>query len=438
MLSRFRALMQRLTRPSATSGSLPLLLRAAGKAVNEDTAYTVSAYWCCVRVISETIAQMPWRVHELTEAGRRVAEYHPADRLLNRAPNAEQDAAAWRELMLRHCLTWGNAYCEIVRDASYRPTELWPLEPWRVTPMRLAGGLWYSVQQPTGPAEFLPAADVLHFRGLGDDLVGWSVLQYAARSLGLSMAQEDSMASQMENGARLSGLLKPPGAGSFTREKGEQIAEAWKAQNVGSHNHGKIYLISQGVEFQPLSMPNTDAQLLESRQFSVIDICRFMRVPPHKVFDLSRATFSNITHQSLEFLVDSLGPWIVKFEQQANRKLISAAWINRYFSKINTNAILRMDPETRATWYTKLRDLGAINPNEIRALEDMDSLGPDGDLHLVPVNMQSLERANKEPEAVPPPTPRQSIIPAESSEELEDEAQSNGRNRMLRPDLGRI
>jgi HK97 family phage portal protein len=395
----------RLTSPGQERSSWPLGVKiAAGQPVTEDNAYTVSAYWCCVRVISETIGQMPWRIHERTPAGQRISEQHPADRLLNRMPNAEQDAATWRELMIRWCLTWGNAYCEIARDASFRPTALWPIEPWRVTPRRQAGGLWYEVQQPTGDPVMLPSADVLHFRGLGDELEGWSILQYAARSLGLSVAQEDSLASQMANGVRLSGLLMPPGGGSLTSEKTKAVADAWQAQHAGSGNHGKVYLLNQGLEFKQMSMPNTDAQLLESREFSVLDICRFMRVPPHKVFDLSRATFSNITHQSLEFLTDTLGPWVVKMEQQCNRKLISGAWANRYFSKINTQAILRMDPETRGGWYKTLRELGAISPNEIRKLEDLDTLGPDGDIYLVPVNMQTLERAGEEPEPEPVPT----------------------------------
>lgn len=420
-----RALMQRITKPQNNQGGFPLVLRAVGKSVTEETALTVAAYQCCVRVVSETIGQMPWRVHERTSAGQRVAEYHPADRLLNRIPNYEIDGAVWRELMVRWCMSWGNAFNEIVRDASYRPIELWPIEPWRVTPLRADGALWYVIQQPTGGTVTLPAADVLHFRGLGDDLMGLSVLQYMARALGLSMAQEESMASQMENGARISGILRPPGAGSFTREKSDQIAEAWKAQNVGSKNHGKVYFINQGLDYTPLSMPNTDAQLLESRQFSVIDICRFCRVPPHKVFDLTRATFSNISHQSLEFQVDTIGPWVVKFEQQANRKLISPAVSGRYFSKINTNAILRMDPDTRSNWYTKLRDLGVMNPNQICALEDYDTLGPDGDIHLVPVNMQTLERAAAPP-APPPIPPVEPTVTDGQEEEPEDEAQSDG------------
>jgi len=392
------------------------MIRTAGQPVTEATAFTVSAYWCCVRVISETIGQMPWRVHERTNTGQRVANQHPADRLLDRAPNEEQDAGTWRELMARWCLSWGNAYSEIVRDASYRPLALWPIEPWRVTPVRGMGGLAYEVQQPEGDTVTIPSADMLHFRGLGGDLEGWSVLRYAARCLGLSIAEEDSMASQMENGVRLSGMITPPGGGSMPKEKAENIRKAWEEQHVGSRNHGRVYFLSQGLEYKPFSMPNTDAQLLESRQFSVIDICRFMRVPPHKVYDLQRATFSNITHQSLEFLVDTIGPWVVKFEQQVNRKLISAAVSPRYFTKINTQAVLRMDPETRGNWYKTLRELGAISPNEVRALEDMDSLGSDGDVYLVPVNMQTLERAAKEPEPMEN-MPPQDIIPPEAEGE---------------------
>jgi len=302
--------------------------RSAGQVVTEDTALTVSAFWCCVRVICESISQMPWRVHELTDQGHQVARRHPADRLLNRAPNPEQDPAVWRELMIRWVLTWGNAYCEIERDASMRPVALWPIEPWRVRVLR-AGSLAYEVQNDRGPVT-IAAADMLHFRGLGDSAEGYSVIAYMARSLGLSVAQEDSMASQMQHGSRLSGLLVPRGEGSLPDKKLEQLSKNWAAQFGGSGNHGKVALLGSGLDFHPQTMPNTDAQLLESRQFSVLDICRFCRVPPHKVYELSRATFSNITHQSLEFLIDTCGPWIVKLEQQANRKLISRAWADRY------------------------------------------------------------------------------------------------------------
>jgi HK97 family phage portal protein len=397
--------------------------------VTEETAFTVSAFWCCVRVISETIAQMPWRVFELMPDGKRLAVQHPADRLLDRIPNAEQDPCVWRELMLRNVLVWGNAYCEIVRDDSYRPIAIWPLEPWRVTPTRSGGSLWYKVAQWDGAQdEYLPAADVLHFRGLGDDLAGWSILQYAARTIGLGMAQENSMASQMEHGSRLSGILMPVGGGNIPEKQAENLAAQWNAQHSGSSNHGKVYFLSKGLDYKAFGMPNTDAQLLESRQFSVVDICRFFRVPPHLVYDLTRATFSNITHQSLEFLIHTLGPWICKFEQQANRKLISQAWTNRYLTRIDSNSILRMDPDTRANWYKTLRELGAISPNEVRAAEDMNSLGPDGDLYLVPVNMQSLERASEPPAPPPAPTPPQTITGDDGPEETDDEGADDGGN----------
>lgn len=421
--------MQRRTETRQPGSAWPFIpARTAGEPVTEQTALTVSAYWCCVRVISETISQMPWRIYERTTKGRTHARQHPADRLLNRAPNADQDPATWRELMLRWVLTWGNAYCEIVRDRSFRPLALWPIEPWRVRPIR-QGGLFYQVQQPTGEPVTLPAADVLHFRGLGDELEGYSVIGFMARTLGLSIAQENSMAGQMEHGSRPSGLLVPHGGGTIPDKRAESLIGQWNKQNSGARNHGKVIMLNQGMEFHAMQIPNSDAQLLESRQFSVIDTCRFLRVPPHKVYDLSRATFSNITHQHLEFLQDSLGPWIVKMEQQADRKLISSAWADRYFSKVDAKAILRMDPDTRVKYYQGMRDLGAISPNEVRAEEDLDDLGTVGDLYLVPVNMQTLERAGQEQEPEPPPPP--SVTPndgdddeGEAGDDQEDDDES--------------
>lgn len=392
------------------------------ESVSEGRSFTQSAYWCCVRVISESLSQVPWRVHEVTDRGNKIADQHPADRLLHFAPIPWMEAAVWRELLVRWVLTHGNAYCEISRDASFRPSALWPIEPWRVEPLMRGGQLVYEVQQPEGgQSVVLPAADVLHFRGLGDELKGWSVLTYAANTLGLALSQEESMHSQMKNGARLSGILSPPGGGSFPKEKHQRLLKEWQAQYSGSRNHGKVYLLSQGLDYNAFSMPNTDAQLLESRRFSVLDICRFFRVPPHMVYDLERATFSNIEHQSIEFQRDSLAPWAVKMEQQATRKLISLGNQRRYYTKLNLKGWLRGDSASQAEYYTKLRDLGVLNPNEIAKLEDMNEIGPDGDLRLVPSNMQSLEAAGKEPEPIPAP-----LIP-------EGEEEGNGRAGTIRP-----
>lgn len=378
--------------------------RHAGKVVTEDEAYTVSAYWCSVRVICESISQMPWRVHERTRRGNRIAETHPADRLLFRSPNPVQDAPAFKELMLRWVLSWGNAYAEIVRDSSARPRSLWPVEPWRVRPYIDGGQVIYEVRQPDGSLVYVPAADMLHFRGMGSELMGWSVINAMARTLGLSAAQEDSFAAQMENGVRLSGVLVPKDGGTIPDTRIRKLEQQWQAQNAGAKKHGRVALMAEGLDFHQFSMPNSDAQLLESRQFSVIDICRFMRVPPHKVYDLSRATWSNITHQSLEFWQDSLGPHISKLEAQADRKLISSA-SNQYYTALDATAVLRMDPGTRVRYYNGLSQLGAMSPNDVREGEGLDSLGPKGDIYTIPANVQTLDRASQPPEPSTPPGP---------------------------------
>lgn len=426
LTSRIAQLAGRFTGGWHTEGLRLNIPKHAGKVVTEDVAYTVSGYWCSVRVVCESISQMPWRVYEETERGKRIANAHPADRLLSRAPNPAQDAPAFKELMLRWVLSWGNAYAEIARDSSGRPRSLWPVEPWRVRPYLDRGQVVYEVRQPGGETVYVPGADMLHFRGMGDQLVGWSVINAMARTLGLSAAQEDSFAAQMENGVRLSGVLVPKDGGTLPDTKIKRLEEQWQANNAGAKKHGRVALMAEGLDFHQFSMPNSDAQLLESRQFSVLDICRFMRVPPHKVYDLSRATWNNITHQSLEFWQDSLGPHISKLEAQADRKLISSA-STRYYTGLDATAVLRMDPATRVSYYNGLAGLGALSPNDVRKGEGLDSLGPDGDIYTIPANVQTLDRARQ-------PTPTAGPGPGTPPGGTDDNngANNNGHDRHIR------
>lgn len=421
MMRRLMAMMRRLTTNRGHGEPLSLPSFGAGIYINESSTLTVPAYVCCVRVLCESIGQMWWRVTD--QATQQPVPAHPADRLLWREPNPEMDAAVFRELLMRHVLTWGNGYAEIVRDSSFRPVELWPLEPYRVEPRYdQTGTLYYQVLNDNGTSVDLAAADVLHFRGLGNALKGFSVIQMMARTLGLSVSQEQSMASQMEHGSRPSGVLVPYGDGSLSDKQAADLRDQWNAQNAGSANHGKVVLASHGMDFRQMSIPNSDAQLIESRQFSVLDVCRFMRVPPHLVYDLSRATFSNITHQSLEFLINSAGPWLVKLEQQADRKLIARHNRGRYMTKIDPRNLLRMDPETRTNYYRELRDLGALSPNEVREREGLPPI-EGGDVYLVPANMISVAKAAEGPVEEPPPGP-----PADElfDEPIDDEGAEDG------------
>lgn len=398
----------------------------SGERVDHDSAMSYSVVWACVRVIAESISQLPWRVMVKTNNGNEHLSSHPADRLLYTSPNDELTPAVWRELVMHDVLTWGNAYQEIERDGSQRPIRLHRIHPSRVEPQKIEVGgqlkMAYVVRNDNNDPTVLWPEQVFHVRGLGDDLTGWSVIQAAANAIGLGKAQDKSMASLISNESRPAGLITPHG--NLPRNAADRIQEEWEATFGGAGNRGRTAVLSHHMDYKPLALPNTDAQLLESRRFSVVEICRFFRVPPHKVFDLERATFSNIEHQAIEFVQDTLVPWIVKLEQEANRKLIGMEYRGRAFTKININALLRGDFESRAKGYQMLFDRGVYSVNDILELEDRNTIGTDGDLRFVPLNFQTLEQAAEPPEPPAPPEPPQ--MPNEDEDEDEgSEPQDN-------------
>ena len=224
------------------------------------------------------------------------------------------------------------------------------------------------------------------------------------------------MASQMREGARVSGVLSPVGNQSIPVEKLKTYKQFFDEQMAGSTKHGRIVMTNYGFKLDPFSMPNTDMQLLESRKFSAEDICRFCGVPPHKAMLMDRATFSNIEHQSIEFNVDTIVPWATRFEQQADRKLLTSR--RQYHTKMNTNALVRGDMASRGAFYNQLFNLGSISPNEIRGLEEMNPVDG-GDQHFRPLNMAPLDEPFEQPQTEPVDDDTELVGAAEEDTELE-------------------
>lgn len=380
--------------------------RQAGVTVTEDTALTLGAVWACVRVIAETLAAMPWQAFEARPGGGRLrAADDPADALLHSRANPETPAFFWRETLLAHALTWGNGYAEIERDMAGRPAALWQLTPERVCPERDGRGrLYYDVSNERGPNVALPPEDVYHLRGLGyDGLVGYSVVRMAARAIGLGIALEETAARFSENDSTPGGLLKHPTR--LDERARTNLRDSWNRIHQGPSKRRTVAILEEGMSWEQTGLPPEDAQLLESRQFTPAEICRWFRVPPHKIHDLTRATFSNIEHQSIDFVVDTLLPWATRLEAEADAKLFPLLRRGRRFSRINLLGLLRGDSTARAAFYTALFDRGILSINDVREKEDMNPIGPDGDKRFVPMNMQLLEKAGMEPEPDPEPEP---------------------------------
>lgn len=378
-----------------------LPVQQAGVAVTPDTALTFSAVWACVSVIARTMATLPWRVYERSPGGKKEIDRGLAW-LLNTQPNSEMTAVSLRETLMMHVLTWGNAYAEIEWDGAGRPVGLWPLAPDTVCPMRDAPGarLYYQVTSAGGTYRLDPT-DILHFHGMGwDGLRGYSPVQMAARSIGMGIAQDTFGQAFFANGTIFGSVIEM--AGNLSSEQIQQAEAYFNDKQRGPGNAFKVKVAPVGTKVNPISMPMTDAQFLESRKFSVTEVCRWYGVPPHKVADLERSTNNNIEHQGISFVSDAIVPWAVRLEQEVNVKLIGPRVQGRVFTKLDVDELMRGDSAARATYYRAMTQMGAMSINEVREREDLNSIGADGDVYLVQLNQTTLERLLEPPTAATP------------------------------------
>ena len=296
-----------------------------------------------------------------------------------------------------HVLMWGNAYAEIEFNNAGRPIALWPLRPDRVTPRRTPGGeLYYEVRSSSGGVVNLLPDRILHFKGLGEDgLVGYSVIHMARESIGLGLATERFGAKFFGSGAQPGAVLQHPqklSDAAYDRLKADR-----EARHAGLDHAHELMILEEGMTWEKIGIPPEDAQFLETRKFQVTDIARWFNVPPHKLKDLERATFSNIEEQNIEFVQDSLLPWLITIEQECDYKLFSPSEREELFVEHVVSGLLRGDTQRRFAAYAVGRQWGWLSANDVREMENMNPL-PDeqGDVYMVPVNMASADQVSSQ------------------------------------------
>ena len=360
----------------------PAAPAAGGVRVDEATALNLSVVWACVRVLTQSLASPGWGVFRREGQNRFAATDHPADVLLRRRPNPYMTPFGFRETMLMHTLIWGNAFAEIERARDGRPVALWLLMPWDVEIQRRLNGRprYRQISSDT----YLDDREVFHVRNLSaDGLVGQGVIERARTSLGLTAATEQFGATFFENGARPSGVLTTPRA--LGKAAIEKLRDQFSKRQAGLSNAQKPLVLDEDLKWQPESIPPEDAQFLSTRQFQLDEVCRWFGVPPHKVAKLDRATFNNIEHQAIEYVQDSVLPWVRRFEDEADLKLLGTQDVEHY-TKIDMTELLRGDYGSRTEGHQKAIMAGWMTRNEARAREDMNPL-PGLDEPLQPLNM---------------------------------------------------
>lgn len=369
---------------------------SAGVRVNEATAMQSTAVYACVRILSETLASLPLPVYQRLEGGgKERAPNHPLYTVLHDIANDEMTSYTLRETLMSHLLLWGNAYAEIEWNNAGEVRALWPLRPDKTLPQRNAEtkNLEYHTILPDGTQAILPFERVLHIPGLGfDGIIGYSPIAMAKQAIGLSLATEEFGARFFSNGAHPSGIVEYPG--KMSDQAYERYKKDVEEKHQGLGKSHRIMILEEGLKYHQVGIPPEDAQFLETRKFQLNEIARIYRVPPHMIGDLERATFSNIEHQSIEFVVHTVRPWLVRWEQAIKLKLFTPSERRRFFAEFVVDGLLRGDIKSRYDAYAVARQNGWMSANDIRELENQNPI-PGGDVYLVNGNMVPIDQAVK-------------------------------------------
>ncbi|NKQ20507.1 phage portal protein [Brevibacillus laterosporus] len=365
----------------------------SGERVTSDTALLNSNVYTCASILGGDIGKLPIQIFK--RKGDRIERErsHPVVNLLGIRPNPYMSAYTFKELLQVHLMLWGNAYALIDWGSDGRPQALWPLNPTltEVTTDPKTGEVWYVTTLPSGEHRKIPWFDLLHLKAISKTgLKGISPISVIREKLGIQQASDKFIGAFYANGTTSRGILKVPDI--LQPEAKDRTREEWQKLNSGLNNSHKVAILDGGLDYQSLGMPLKDAEFIETQKFGIGEIAKIYKIPPHKLGQLDRATFSNIEHQSIEYVKNTLQPIITNWEQEIDYKLFTSKERKQYYSKFNVESELRGDSQSRAQYYKDMVSISSITFNEIREKENQNGYGEIGDRPIIPLNMTWLDQ----------------------------------------------
>lgn len=365
-------------RPMLASRSKPMLL---------------STVYRCVDLITDSVAVLPLKTYLLDEGGfKKEYKTHPAYMILDLEPNADMTRFVFFKTLMASVLLTGNGYAYIERDRNLNLLQLIYIPTSQVTIVYITdkNGIMRKRYQVVGFKELVEPKDMIHVLNFSyDGIIGVSTLTHARQTLGIATKSEEHASGFFESGGAVSGILTVEGKRLDKTQK-DQIYETWD-ERMSQHPNG-IAVLEGNMKYQPITVSPKDSQLLESRQFNVVDICRFFSVSPVKAFDLSKSSYSTVEATQLQYLTDTALAVITKIEQEINRKVFLRSERGRIIAEFDTSAILRTDKAAQAAYWKDMFYVGAASPNEIRRENNLSRVD-NGDKVFVPVNTQTLDNA---------------------------------------------
>lgn len=361
---------------------------SSGKVVTADKAIQLSAVWACVRLLSESISTLPLKIYvRQPDGSRKAATDHPAYSILCRRPNSEMTPSRFMLMVVASICLRGNAFIE-KKFIANRLVSLVPLLPQNMVVKRLTTGVLEYKYTENGNERVIPVKNIMHIRGFGlDGVCGMMPMKTGRDVIGSAMAVEESAAKIFEQGLQSSGFLSSDKALDDTqREK----LRGYMAAFTGSKNAGKIMVLEGGLTYQGVTMNPEDAQMLESRAFSIEEICRWFRVPPFMVGHTTKQSSwaSSLEGMNLQFLTHTLRPLLVNIEQEIGRCLLDSD--DEVFAEFSVEGLLRADSAGRAAYYTSALQNGWMSRNDVRRLENMPPI-EGGDIYTVQLNLTQLK-----------------------------------------------
>jgi HK97 family phage portal protein len=352
----------------------------SGTPVTEDSSMQVAAFHRGLIYISSQIAKLPW---EVKDANNNILK-GPISDLLNLAPNEEMNSFRFRLCMVQQAIIHGNAYAEIERNTIGAPVALWPLNSSDMEILRTTSGkLVYKYTNMGGEPSLLNPKDVFHLPNFHtkDGIVGQGVVSYGRDILGIQIAADNMASGIFHNSGIPSGVLKHPGR--LSDEAYDRLKKSW-AEQTGGKKTGSTSILEEGITYDPINVDPEALQFLESRQFGVLEIARFLGVPPTKLFDVTAATYSNVENSNLEVATDTLDSWATNLEMEADVKILNYRYGGR-FTDIDLYSIFRGDMQTRSAYFKSMMSIGAMTPNQVRAREGLEPY-PEGDNYYIATN----------------------------------------------------
>lgn len=359
--------------------------------VNEKQALQVSAWYACIKVLSEDVGIEPFHFYQRDPGSDDIqkAKSDPLYEILHDLPNPETSAQSFIETLTAHAAATGTGYASIVRNRGGTIVSLYPLQPEDVRRQVNSRGIaFYEIRdrdkwEPVSRKEIF---DLPGFSWTGTE--GNNVSRLAQRTLGLSVAQEQYAGDYLSRDRTPGIVLEHPavGAGSPGDAAVELIKQAWR-KNVRSHD---VAVLREGMKVHAFGKTNVESQLLEQRRYQVIEVCRWHRVPSFKLGDLDRMTFSNVEHVRIDYTTNALMPWNIRWKQSVYRCLLTPEQRrDGFYAELSVEAHLRGDFKTQTEGFKALLEKGALSINEVRAWFNLNPV-PGGDAHFIQLNMQTV------------------------------------------------